>query len=235
MPCSKGRVNPTQQTRYRLFADSGGFCQKPDCLLPLFRDEASGSIHVAEAAHIISAADDGPRAEPSLGEDERAAYENLILLCPTCHRIVDKAEAAYPAPLIREWKAAHRDRTAEAFGVRRYSNRGEARDAIEQRLVENRVAWEEYGPDAGYESDPESPRAELWRRHALTTIVPNNRLVLRTLTANTHLLDDAERQTLAKLKLHVEEFEERHLNDHPAGSASRFPVEMEDMLKGSDL
>ena len=75
--CSRGKANPKQNTRIRLFADSGGYCQNPGCAHELFLDLDSGPIHVAEMAHIFAANDDGPRGNVVLSEAERGTYETL--------------------------------------------------------------------------------------------------------------------------------------------------------------
>ena len=67
MVCAHGRVNPATNTKLRLFADSGGYCQNPNCLEPLFKDIADETIHIAEIAHVISAGNAGPRARPQMG------------------------------------------------------------------------------------------------------------------------------------------------------------------------
>ena len=90
------------QTRLRLFADSAGRCQKPDCLLPLFVDSPSATVHFAEAAHIVAASDSGPRGDQAVTVEERAAFDNLILLCSNCHAIVDKVEPDYPTELLQQ-------------------------------------------------------------------------------------------------------------------------------------
>lgn len=70
-----------------------------------------------------------------------------------------------------------------------------------------------------------------WRRHARSTVVPNNREILRVLNANGHLLTNEEKQTVALYSLHVDQFENRHvLGDWTAG-AQRFPSQMEHVLK----
>src|SRR5438552_18629054 len=96
MACSRGKAAPDDQTKLRLFASSGGYCQHPDCLRELFVDAASQSIHIAEMAHIIAASEDGPRAVANMSAARRGRYENLILLCPACHTISDRAVVRYP-------------------------------------------------------------------------------------------------------------------------------------------
>ena len=52
---------PAEVTR-RLFTDSAGYCQNPDCLRELFPEEMGGLTHIAERAHIIPYGN-GPRIE----------------------------------------------------------------------------------------------------------------------------------------------------------------------------
>jgi hypothetical protein len=97
-------------------------------------------------AHVFATADDGPRANPELTEAERGRYDNLILLCPTCHTIIDKAPDEYPDAVILWWKQQHGQRIANLFGAVEYSSRIQVREAIEPALAENRLVFEKYGP-----------------------------------------------------------------------------------------
>jgi hypothetical protein len=60
-------------------------------------------------AHNVAASEDGPRGDatrsPQLSDDP----ENLILLCPTCHTLVDKPgwQQDYPEAMLAEWKRQH--------------------------------------------------------------------------------------------------------------------------------
>src|SRR5947208_16940615 len=83
--CDKGRVNLSTYTKYRLFAESGGYCQNPGCLEPLFVDTGSDEIHIGEMAHVVGASQKAARGDSALADHERAHHSNLILLCPTCH------------------------------------------------------------------------------------------------------------------------------------------------------
>jgi len=95
MPCSRGLANPDRHTTLRLFADSGGYCQRPECANPLFVDTGTKSIHVAEMAHIIAASGKGPRADATVTQADKGSYDNLILLCGNCHTTIDKAPADF--------------------------------------------------------------------------------------------------------------------------------------------
>src|ERR1700680_5132941 len=143
MACARGEAFPNQHTKLRLFADSAGFCQRLGCNDRLFIDTKSKNIHIAEMAHVFAANDRGPRANTALSAAERGAFENLILLCPKCHSIVDKAPTDFPDTMLKEWKQRHAERIAVVFGTVQYGDRAAARKAIEPALIENRVIFDQ--------------------------------------------------------------------------------------------
>lgn len=230
MACLRGDASPDMHTRLRLFAASGGFCQNPACSHELFMDEGNKPIHIAEMAHVFAANDKGPRAKPALSEQERGAFENLILLCPTCHTKIDKAPDAYPDDLIFKWKRQHAEKLNALFGVKRFENRRNARKAIEGLLRENRQIFEDYGPHIDEAADPESGAAERWHRKMLHSIIPNNRRLLAQSEANKHLLSEGETKALEQFRQHIDDLEARHLEDFKDG-ASRFPAAMSNIFK----
>ena len=127
MACLRGRATPTAQTKLRLFSDSAGHCNRPECRKPLFSEEGQGDYNIGELAHILAAQDGGPRPEPELAQEHRASYSNLILLCPTCHTMIDKCPDEFPDTLLRDWKLRHKARITEAIGVPSVSTRDAAR------------------------------------------------------------------------------------------------------------
>jgi hypothetical protein len=213
-----------------LFAASGGYCQNPGCSRELFIDYPEKRIHVAEMAHVFAANDEGPRANAALSEEERGAFENLILLCSLCHTIIDKAPEVYPDPVIIAWKRAHAEKLRSLFGVNLFGKRSDALAAIERTLRENRQIFEDYGPHIEDAKNPESGAAERWNRKVLQKIIPNNTRVLAQLDANKHLLNGNELDTLEKFRQHIDDLQARHIEGYREG-ASRFPAGMSDILK----
>src|SRR5471032_2011895 len=110
---------PTE-TKLRLFSEAAGHCQRPACLQALFPAEMGGDKHIAEMAHVIPHGDTGPRHEEKLGEIEVDSFENLILLCPTCHTIVDKDPAGFSRATLLGWKSNHFAALAHRQGIRSY-------------------------------------------------------------------------------------------------------------------
>lgn len=57
--------------------------------------------------HIRARRKKGPRYDPTLSAKERDGFDNLILLCPTCHTLVDKDLKMYPSGALLQIKARH--------------------------------------------------------------------------------------------------------------------------------
>lgn len=181
-------------------------------------------------AHIIAASDKGPRSKLTMSKPERGKYENLILLCPACHTIIDKASATYPDSTIREWKAKHKERIAAQFGAIEYNDRMAARNAIEPILSQNRTIFETCGPLQDYRFNPESDLANVWRRKVFSQVLPNNRKILAILDANRRHLSPDEQRVLELFRQHVDDLDARHIGGGTASVGVRFPEEMNTIL-----
>lgn len=229
MVCANGRIHPTSGTKLRLFSDSAGYCQRPDCRLRLFSDEDGPDYHIGEIAHVIAAAESGPRANSQLSKMERAAYANLILLCPNCHTEIDKAPEIFLADEIFEWKATHKKTVGDALGVAEFESRDMAREFIVPLLRANKRVFKKFGPDNNYRQEPEAEEAMVWRRKMLSQIIPNNQTILLALDKNSSLLNEAETETVEEFRQHVDDLTERHLGENRT-VASRFPNQLSNIL-----
>ena len=69
----------------------------PDCRLPLINDPTNTYSYtlIGEMAHMVGKKPGAPRYDGSMSDADRNSYENLILLCPTCHVKIDKQVDAY--------------------------------------------------------------------------------------------------------------------------------------------
>lgn len=86
-----------------LWGRAGGHCSAPRCPEDLTRYLAkSGDIVLGQMAHVIGRQPGAARSDEKVGIDD--SYENLILLCPNHHTLVDKAEHDHPVSLLRRWK-----------------------------------------------------------------------------------------------------------------------------------
>lgn len=90
----------------RTIAQRAGYrCSNQDCLRPTIGpDGADDSASIGVAAHITAAAEGGPRYDPTLTPEERAAAENGIWLCQTCSRLVDVDVISHSIDQLKEWK-----------------------------------------------------------------------------------------------------------------------------------
>src|SRR6266851_5993061 len=95
-----------------LFALSGNTCAYRGCEKTL-TDPAWNEVN-ADIAHIRSPKTLGPRYEPDYPHDVDD-FPNLILLCPGCHRLVDRLEPdKHPVELLEQMKAEHEGRSIDA-------------------------------------------------------------------------------------------------------------------------
>jgi hypothetical protein len=181
-------------------------------------------------AHVFAASDYGPRPAEMLSEAERGAFDNLILLCPVCHTLIDKAEQDFPDKILATWKRNHQNRLAKIFGAVHLNSRAEVSTAIVGSMRENQVIFEEYSPDLDYRQDPESEMASAWRRKMRERIIPNNRRVLAILEANTDHMIEGETRILELFRQHIHDLETRHITDVVPGPQRRFPKEINDIM-----
>ena len=86
-----------------LFARSGNRCAFPKCTAPI----AQGDTLVGEVCHIKAKKSGWPRYDAAQTPDDRHAYGNLILLCPTHHTVIDDDEEAYTVERLHKMKAEH--------------------------------------------------------------------------------------------------------------------------------
>jgi hypothetical protein len=231
MGCTRGRSSPSAQTERELWASCGGFCQRPTCRGTLFVEVSkNGRVAIGEMAHIFCAADSGPRVPPNqMSDREKAAFENLIVLCPNCHTLIDKDESSFPDSLLQKWKADHIKTIHDALMVPRFQSRHDARVWVEERLLANRVVHSEFGPDRDYRFDPESEMASVWRRKVIEHVIPRNRQILAALDVNASLLTPHEKLARELFRQHVDDQEAFHIWADVTVRA-RFPVEVKDVF-----
>jgi hypothetical protein len=64
----------------------------------------------AQKAHIVAFSFDGPRGDELVPDEEINAFENLMLLCYDCHKLVDDNPEDYSAAELRAQKNEHQER-----------------------------------------------------------------------------------------------------------------------------
>ena len=90
-----GGRNIEETVKRRLYAESMGRCMNPNCQRELF----SKIGDIIEKAHI------DPYCETADN-----SFENLVILCPSCHTDFDKNHAFTPEEVL-DWKKSTKKRT----------------------------------------------------------------------------------------------------------------------------
>jgi hypothetical protein len=126
-----------------LWERAAGRCSNPGCGEDLTAILARpGAYHIGEMAHMIAKKPSGPRG----GSD---TYENLMLLCPTCHRRVDKAPAGeYPEGLLQQWKRNHEEQICNLGRNKKFESLAALKKAVTNILNENHILWRSVGPES---------------------------------------------------------------------------------------
>lgn len=90
-----------------LWGRAGGLCSLCKTRVSQESADASSAVPLGEAAHIVGESSEGPRGVSTLTADQRDGYTNRILLCPTCHRKVDKLPGDFPIERLHILKREH--------------------------------------------------------------------------------------------------------------------------------
>ncbi len=106
------RLKPKINTVKTLFALSGNTCAMSDCEVVL-TDPKWSSVR-AEIAHIRGELPSSARYDTDMTPEDRRHFDNLILLCPNCHTLIDDLSPdAYPVERLNEIKARHESRAEQ--------------------------------------------------------------------------------------------------------------------------
>lgn len=114
-----GPKDITERDIKLLWGRAGNRCSFPKCPRELTIDSTAGDPSVVgEMAHIVGEKPSASRGNSVMHLALRNTYTNLILLCPTHHTIIDKAEMVtdYPVEVLHEMKETHEAWVRERLG-----------------------------------------------------------------------------------------------------------------------
>ena len=96
----------------QLLVKSVGRCQYRGCNKSLYKDLVTKrNFNQSYIAHIVADEPGGPRGDAARSKLLAKDLNNLMLLCDTHHRLVDKIDiAGHPEPLLLEMKKEHEER-----------------------------------------------------------------------------------------------------------------------------
>lgn len=175
-----------ENAKRRLYAESMGRCMNPTCQRELFRTNGD----VIEKAHI-----------DAYCKTADNSFENLVLLCPTCHTDFDKNHL-FTSEEVLSWKQIRRDQLEKLFS-KKLSSFEKLQEEVVPLLLDNKVIFENYYL-AGNKN--------LWDKFE-PRILSNNQKLKTLLSANMGLIQrhpQKEYSNLACVQLfiaHIDEFE----------------------------
>ncbi|MGP1505539.1 MAG: HNH endonuclease signature motif containing protein [Eggerthia catenaformis] len=117
----------SENVKRRLWAESMGRCMNPDCQAELFINDND----IIEKAHI-----------GAYYETEDNSFENLIILCPNCHKIFDKTNFI-SEDTVKKWKKDRRKDLEEFFSIK-FSSFDKLREKVVPILKENHSIYDNY-------------------------------------------------------------------------------------------
>lgn len=192
----------------KLYAESMGRCMNPDCQAELFRKNGD----VIEKAHIT------PYCKTADN-----VYENLVVLCPTCHTDFDKNNAFSPEE-VKQWKQIRKEELDKLFG-KKYATFNELQLQVVPILTENKSIYENY-----YIND----QKDLWDKFE-GRILANNRKLKVLLENNLGLIQSHSNKSYSNFEIvqrlfaHIEEFEATR-GDIEKNRQALFPKEIDSMF-----
>ncbi|WP_083378300.1 HNH endonuclease signature motif containing protein [Varibaculum massiliense] len=174
-----------ENVKRRLWAESMGRCMNPDCRAELFIKNSD----IMEKAHI-----------GAYCETEDNSYENLIVLCPNCHKKFDKT-GFIDENMVKQWKEIRRNELEKFFSVE-LSSFDQLKEKVVPFLSENYSIYKSY-----YLSGNKS----LWDKFEPQILSNNEKLKLlfennRTLFQQHSYKNYSNLELIQKFITHVDEF-----------------------------
>ena len=219
-----------------LWSNAAGRCSFTDCNERLTVEQAAHSAPhtLGEMAHIKGKKKGSNRYDGTQTDEQRDSYENLILLCPNHHTLIDKPEneEIYTVDILLEMKIDHEAFISKRLDSVKISNIDELKDEISICLSENHQTWLQYGPLS--ENALKNPHSDeiyaIWVSERLSTIVPNNRLIVGLLDAHRNLFNRSDQSIVSQFLAHARSYEKWVNDEIPYQAVLRFPVDFENLI-----
>jgi hypothetical protein len=220
-----------------LWSAAGGRCAFLHCWERLCFHEAAETAPytLGEMAHICGDQPGANRHNPKQTDAERNDYQNLILLCPNHHTLIDRIENAekFNVAVLHEMKTNHEAKVSDRLDKGQLWNKKAVALAILPLLEENKQSWAQYGPTS--ELARMQPYNEavyaVWVTERLSVIVPNNRKIIILLSSHEDAFGPEEQEAIASFRLHVRSYEQ-WVNDLISYQAvRRFPIVFDDLIR----
>jgi hypothetical protein len=198
----------SENVKRKLYAESMGRCMNPNCQTELFAKNGD----IIEKAHI------DPYCKTA-----NNSFENLVILCPTCHTNFDKNDAYTPEEVL-SWKEK-RNQELNVFFSKKFNSFDELKDAVTPLLMKNKTIFQNY-----YLGD----KKELWNKFEIKVLI-NNRKLRTILENNFHLIQSHHNKEYSNLEcihqflLHIDEFENTR-GDKEINRSVLFPTKINSLF-----
>jgi len=94
-----------------LWGLTAGRCEFAGCNKDLFEHSVTLLAgNFAQVAHIVAFREDGPRGDDDKRPEHVHDLENLMLLCPECHKLIDDRPTEFTRPTLKSYKRDHEER-----------------------------------------------------------------------------------------------------------------------------
>lgn len=202
------RETISENVKRRLYAESMGRCMNPNCKAELFRSNGD----IVEKAHII------PYCETADN-----SFENLVVLCPICHKDFDK-NSLFSSDQVRGWKQTRKEELDKLFS-KKFATFDDLRREVAPLLLENKNIFESY-----YQGN----KKELWNKFEIK-ILSNNKKLKKLLQENLGLIQSHSKKVYSNLDCirsfiaHVDEFEATRLDEEKVRQIL-FPIKINSMF-----
>lgn len=187
-----------------LWGRAAACCSRSGCGVDLTRSYKDQHYIVGEQAHVTGQSPAGPRPIEQGGPD---TYENMILLCPTCHTEIDKKPDLFPKETLLSWKTHHENKV-KSYGLEKiFSSAEDLISAVRLLLDENYKFFIQYGPLSDIaRQNPSSNAYEVWEIGRASKLVPNNQRIMNMLKANENLLTPEQKAAVPDFIAHADGF-----------------------------
>jgi len=138
--------------RWWLSALSGNECAFPGCGLPVVDERIR--VVVGQICHIAAANPEGPRFDPDMTDEERRAFENLVVMCSMHNKVVDTVPEEFPADRLREFKRTYEAR--HSGHAERLAMIGNLDEVVRQLLEHLRTASDASSVDTRRQAEAEA-------------------------------------------------------------------------------
>jgi hypothetical protein len=110
-------INDT--TRVLLCVRAGGRCEFDGCNKYLFRHHLThAEENFSQMAHIVAFKPDGPRGKSGKRPNDINNVENLMLLCPECHHLIDRRPEDFSRETLEKYKKDHEERILRLTAIK---------------------------------------------------------------------------------------------------------------------